>query len=437
MKPNHAISLYAIILFAITTQSCKNVTNHDIPLFPINENGKMGFIDSTGLIIIKPMFDYVSYFNEDLAVAVKDSTYGYIDKTGRWVIKPQFSIIHHILYGTNKYIGPFSLTLENLKTDSIYKQFKQFLMSPHDSTYWYDLPKEINFHEGLAVYYDEKKGYGYIDKKGTVIIKPHFSTAGVFSEGLGCVSVLDKSKLSIRYGYIDKNGNWIIKPTYSFAKDFSEGKAVVNINYGYTDSTTKQRLYNTKIFVLNRQDKILLTPNVQGLSSFRLGFAVCYNILYGRYNYIDTTGNFYFKESFPFNDASKVFEVGALPGNDSSMRADTLPIMLSGKTLLVKVKSKWGFLPLEYQRISNLHFKNIFIYDDADVFSEGLAPVKIDNQWGYINASQSYVLKPQYTLANKFKNGLAFVEQNENGFKLSGYINKKGIMVWSKKRVWK
>lgn len=67
-------------------------------LFSILQNGKIGFIDRTGKLIITPRFESVDDFSEGLAriTITTDphsypfTKYGYIDTTGEIVIKPQF-----------------------------------------------------------------------------------------------------------------------------------------------------------------------------------------------------------------------------------------------------------------------------------------------------------------------------------------------------------
>lgn len=53
-------------------------------LYPVRVNGKEGYIDATGRIVIKPQFDEVeSSFSEGLAPVKIGNKWGYIDKTGR------------------------------------------------------------------------------------------------------------------------------------------------------------------------------------------------------------------------------------------------------------------------------------------------------------------------------------------------------------------
>lgn len=53
-------------------------------------DGKYGFIDKTGKIIIKPQFEYAYDFSEGFGRIVAKGKYGFIDKTGKIIIKPQF-----------------------------------------------------------------------------------------------------------------------------------------------------------------------------------------------------------------------------------------------------------------------------------------------------------------------------------------------------------
>ncbi|PSB31132.1 WG repeat-containing protein [Chlorogloea sp. CCALA 695] len=60
-------------------------------------------------------------------------------------------------------------------------------------------------------------------KRGRLVIKPIFSEANSFSEGLAAVKVKDKC------GYINKIGKAVVKCRFSACADFSEGLAVVQI----------------------------------------------------------------------------------------------------------------------------------------------------------------------------------------------------------------
>lgn len=78
------------------------------------------------------------------------------------------------------------------------------------------------------------------------------------------------------------------------------------------------------------------------------------------------------------------------------------------------------------------------IYDGADVFSEGLAPVLKDGKWGFINEKGQVVIDFQFVGRMKtFENGYATFyldkessnEKTPTSYTKSVFINKKGHMV--------
>ncbi len=144
-----------------------------MPLFWVREDGKYGYIDKVGKVVIKPQFENTMGFNEGLAATKLAGKYGYIDLKGNWAIKPQF-----------------------------------------DFTYM--------FSDGLAMVEIEKKS-AWIDKTGKIVIPPQVfeKTAVGFKEGR--LAVRKDSK----WGYIDKTGRMVIAPQFQEAKEFNGGVAQV------------------------------------------------------------------------------------------------------------------------------------------------------------------------------------------------------------------
>src|SRR5262249_22741119 len=48
-------------------------------------------------------------------------------------------------------------------------------------------------------------------------------------------------------------------------------------------------------------------------------------------------------------------------------------------------------------------------FRDCGTFSDGLAPVQVDERWGYIDKEGAIVIKPEFIAADPFSEGLAFV----------------------------
>jgi hypothetical protein len=59
-------------------------------LLIVTIDGKHGFIDLTGRIVIPPTFDFAWQFSEGRASAWQNGRAGFIDRTGRFVISPRF-----------------------------------------------------------------------------------------------------------------------------------------------------------------------------------------------------------------------------------------------------------------------------------------------------------------------------------------------------------
>jgi len=62
---------------------------------------------------------------------------------------------------------------------------------------------------------------------------------------------------------------------------------------------------------------------------------------------------------------------------------------------------KWGFID------SNGTYIIEPKYDDATLFLEELAAVKLANQWGYVNMAGEFMIDPQFPQAGRYSQGLA------------------------------
>jgi len=62
--------------------------------------------------------------------------------------------------------------------------------------------------------------YGFINRKGKVVVPPKFRAVMRFSEGL--VAVREAGQ----YGYIDATGTYVIPPIFDYAEPFKKGMAI-------------------------------------------------------------------------------------------------------------------------------------------------------------------------------------------------------------------
>lgn len=163
-----------------------------IKYFQVMENGKTGFRDLDGNIVIKPIYDNAEMFSEGFSTVQIGNKYGLIDETGKYVLPLR----------DMEYLG--------------------------------------NVHNGLASFRDKDK-YGFIDIKGDVKIKTVYDWAGDFSEGL-CVVRNDNGKIgSGKNGYIDTTGKLVVDFKFEYAEPFENGRAKFRSNnlWGAIDKTGK------------------------------------------------------------------------------------------------------------------------------------------------------------------------------------------------------
>lgn len=138
------------------------------PFFAVSVDGKKGFINRSGTMVIEPAFEGAYSSSEGLAAVKLANRWGFIDGKGELVIAPRFATAG-------------------------------------------------SFHDGLSkvrIEFDSK--VGFIDKTGKMAIEPEFDCAGDFRYGVarvGYATLLGRLKSSVAdvniecdYFYIDKGG---------------------------------------------------------------------------------------------------------------------------------------------------------------------------------------------------------------------------------------
>lgn len=219
--------------------------------------GNYTFIDKQGEIAIVPEYDLVFPFYEGLAAVVKDEKVGFIDTEGNEVIKPMFHFNWKVsfsegLFPVEAYIketGEVKWGYINKKGDFIIPPLFDYAENFYESyaviniggKYGYvnrdgeylltDFNEMKRFSEGLSAVKVNSDNvlWGYIGEDLKVAVTPKYEAAGVFSEGLAPVlSTNDDGDK--KWGYINKKGEKVIDFIYGSVGNFSEGVAKVKID---------------------------------------------------------------------------------------------------------------------------------------------------------------------------------------------------------------
>lgn len=316
---------------------------------------------------------------------------GFINEAGQVVIKEQFSDAQ-----------PFSDGLAAVRVG------ERWGFINHKGEFVI-VPKYTNvrpFSEKLALVYLEGNSFFFIDQRGNVVIesKPNWSFDGDFKEGLAPVVVKGKS------GFINTKGEIAIEPKFDSVRSFSNGLAFVKVGeglqalVGYIDHSGKLKIpfessyWTGTDFVMNRAIVIKYNSNT---SQENILIDQTNNVLTNKLNLTCGTD---------FNSLDKGVTEGLIP----------VRLKLTNQT---KSLSQCSYIDME----GKIAIPSDPKIQEAKLFSEGLASVKIKGKWGYINRSGLIVIQPKFNSVSPFRNGLAYVKVNAAS---EGFINHSGQYVW-------
>jgi hypothetical protein len=252
----------SVVIWSLTSKSAD-------PLFRFIENGKTGYIDPTGKVIVKPTAVFNvrdnsgGEFHEGVArVNDPDGAYRFVDRSGR------------LLFKTGYFTGDFS--------------------------------------EGVATSAEDRVGrtplWGFVNRAGKFVIESRYSSAHKFAEGLAAVST---SWAPGNTGYIDHSGSFVIPPKLSFASDFHEGLAAVIMDgpcqsgggsgsCGFSEfiPTEKNATYGCKFAFIDKLGHAITDLRFDETGEFSEGLAPVR--IAGKWGYLDKSGHVAIEPQFDY-----------------------------------------------------------------------------------------------------------------------------------------
>lgn len=198
-------------------------------------NAKWGFVNKSGQLVVPMIYDSVSWFSEGLSVVEQNGKCGYIDQTGKVVIP----LVYDYASWFNEGVAVVDTgTWPNAKCGLIDTTGR--LVLPMEYDYLYDFGGEA-----LTAYKDGK--LGFIDRTGKVVV-PFFSSENLIEADTGhCV--VSEGRIALydsndKTYYIDLTGK-TVGGTYDFGREFSDGLAYVaqNGKSGFIDTNGNIAFY--------------------------------------------------------------------------------------------------------------------------------------------------------------------------------------------------
>jgi hypothetical protein len=323
-----------IISFCIISLAFCEITIGE-NLYVIHDNGKEGYINCHGEIIIEPEYSSAQPFVDGYAIVEKKNFF-VINDSGKKISNVNVNS-HLPIIGAREFKNGIAVVKFLTGGAAFVNRNGEQLFNT-----CYEDAKSFSF--GLSAIKINGK-WGYIDETGNIVISNKFDMAEPFSGGIAHVSIDNK------WGFIDSNGDFLVTPKYLFiAGNHSNGLSLVfdKHHFKYVDR------YGKQLFEVSQIEKA---------QYFSEGFARV--TIKGRAGYINTEGKVIIEPRF--DDA----------------------VEFSDGMASVKLSGKWGFI----DRIGNLVIKPQF--SSAAFFKNGLAKVFVNDELsGYIDKKGEYVWRP-------------------------------------------
>jgi hypothetical protein len=242
------------------------------------------------------------------------------------------------------------------------------------------------------------------------IVKTHFNYDAIRSPGEGLFPIKRRNK----WGFINRYGIEVIPAIYDKVTDFKDGVARV--------------VYFDEEGVIDHQGEWLLKPRNEKI--LWLGSDRYLGTSYGLYFLKDFSGTYIY---FTNNELTMVNNlVHELDSNKNIIKRLSLAgtfVYHSDKyepqygesegLAIIKKNNKYGFVD------KNGMLRIAYRYDSVRLFSEGLAAMKINNHWGFIDNLEIIKIQPQYDKVSDFVDGHALIYSND----LAGVITQDGEVV--------
>lgn len=337
MNIRYASFVTAVLFFLSLCAYAQN----DSVLFPVVKNGRVGYIDRTGVLRIQPQFAHGWKFSEGLACVVQmNGQTGFIDATGRLVIPAKFDSSYGCFNEFHDGLSAVSIGSSWVKRHGKLVQTGEWGFTNKRGTF--KVLKNVgfvsDFREGLAFFH---KGNltGYMDRNFNIVIKPRFKSAGNFYFGRARAEDSDGKEY-----YIDKTGKKLF-PNWN-GGEFQDSRAFFEKNgkYGFID-------LNGKIIIPAKFDNA--THFGEGLAGVRVG---------EKWGFVDPSGEMVIQPQF---DEVGVFSEGLVS---------------------VAINGKWGFIDPTGRIVITPQFDKWTYY-----FENGLCEVHVGDKIGYIDKEGRFV----------------------------------------------
>lgn len=327
------------------------------------------------------------FSNGLVSTQVVNGRWGYLNKDGEWAIEPIYDAGSDFSEGIARVQVDNRIRYIDVKGNTIYEHEMQNRLQIFRNP----------FFNGRAIIKD-KENWKIIDSRGNVLKSLHgYDSVSDLRDGFAIINVKGK------FGFINQDGDQIVSPVFEDVNDFSDGMACVSVRGkgSYINSTGAIEFETQYDF--------------DDCGDFCAGMARIYGPL--RSGYINKNGELIIPRVFlEAGDFSEEFQVASVQlDDDTSAYIDKKGNIISEPSLVqqsflsddaypVFDGKRWKIFSLTGTQIE---VPNVELIED---FHEGLAVVKKDGKYGYINKFGEIIVEPYLQFASRyFYDGMAYV----------------------------
>jgi len=414
------LRIFALLLLMVPVWAVAQKKKTGTVLYPVMKDDKMGFINNTGQLVVPLQYDAVETsnlpsFSEGLIAFSQNRKWGYLNEKGEVVVAPKYDKAYAFKdgYATVEMKEPGSTFSLSNKAGAIDKTGKEVIPPNYERPFI----TSTGLNDGMmAVRLPDSYGKnreGYVGVDGVEYFGKTYYLAGDYRLGLAPVKE-DKDGL---VGFINKKGEYVIKPQFAYAYPFNEdGIAQVS----FADKTWG---------MIDKNGKIIVSGLTYERVSFFGGGTFTEGLMpvkdgSGKYGFMDEKG----KIAIPFQyDYAK------------SSFVNGMTVVNNGCT---KTKDNWGFESISGGTWMVIDKKGKIVktissnYDEIYGLSEGMAIIKKDKKYGFLNLNGKEIAAPTWEdMPGYFKDGIArFTTPGKYSFsavKPFGYMTKTGEIIWN------
>lgn len=383
----------------------------------INKKFKRGFIDLKGNIKIPIIYDNVFYEEKELISVTKDNKYGVLDTLNNIILPTKFE---YLTFDND-------LIIAEIKGINYLFNFKGKQIS--------DLQfSEIsNFTNNKAIVTYQNKSNSIIDNQVNIILKPIKGYS--FERILNYDLFLIKDKLNSKEGIINSKGEFIIKCKYEEIKQVKSFFIAKNNNkkgfISLSDSIVKPFIYD-EIYFSNVDDAVSFGDN-----NLRDNYIVQKDKLYGvinpnfkndiiplRYKNIRTLFNKYFIVQNTENENGLFMENG-----DKVLNEEFKFYNVFENTIFASKNNKQFLINLEkgkYNEIEVLVDEFVKLKDEQEFPKNANQIFKSKGKFGVLNYENNIIIPCEYELIENIYLSKEFIVKKNNKY---GIVNSENKIV--------